>query len=69
MGLTLDRGRYYFILNVPQHLYGKVFGPSGKPARQIRTALKTADKTVAKRKAFELEELKRAEWHLMSLGK
>lgn len=68
MGLTLDRGRYYFVLNVPKELYGKILGPNGTPVRQIRTALKTSDKTVAKRKAFELEELKRAEWQLLALG-
>lgn len=68
MGLTLDRGRYYFVLNVPKHLFGKVLGRSGRPVRQIRQALRTADLSVAKRKAFELEEIKRAEWHLLELG-
>lgn len=68
MGLTLDRGRYYFVLNVPKDLFGKVLGKSGQPVRQIRQALRTADLTVAKRKAFELEELKRAEWQLLALG-
>jgi len=68
MGLTLDRGRYYFVLNVPKHLFGKVLGKSGQPVRQIRQALRTADLTVAKRKAIELEDLKRAEWQLLDLG-
>ena len=68
MGLTLDRGRYYFVLNVPKHLFGKVLGKSGQPVRQIRQALRTADLTVAKRKAIELEGLKRAEWQLLDLG-
>ncbi len=68
MGLTLDRGRYYFVKNVPNHLFGKVLGKSGKPVRQIRQALRTADLSVAKRKAFELEELKTTEWHLLGLG-
>lgn len=68
MGLTLDRGRYYFVMNVPKHLFGRVLGGRGQPVRQIRTALRTADLSVAKRKAFELEELKRAEWSLLSLG-
>lgn len=68
MGLTLDRGRYYFVLNVPQHLFGKVLGKGGRPIRQVRQALRTADLSVAKRKAFELEELKRAEWQLLDLG-
>ena len=68
MGLTLDRGRYYFVKNVPNHLFGKVLGQSGKPVRQIRQALRTADLSVARRKAFELEELKTTEWHLLELG-
>jgi len=68
MGLTLDRGRYYFVLNVPKHLVGKVVGRNGQPIKQVRQALKTADLSVAKRKAFELEELKRAEWHLLDQG-
>lgn len=68
MGLTLDRGRYYFVLNVPKDLLGKVRGKSGQPVRQVRQALRTADLTVAKRKAFELEEIKRAEWQLLALG-
>ncbi|MEL7213268.1 MAG: tyrosine-type recombinase/integrase [Pseudomonadota bacterium] len=68
MGLTLDRGRYYFVMNVPKHLLGKVLGKSGQPVRQVRQALRTADLSVAKRKAFELEELKRSEWHMLELG-
>ncbi|KJZ20078.1 DUF6538 domain-containing protein [Loktanella sp. S4079] len=68
MGLTLDLGRYYFVLNVPKELFGKVVGRNGQPVRQIRQALKTADRSVAKRKAFALEELKRAEWRLLRLG-
>ena len=68
MGLTLDRGRYCFVLNVPKHLMGKVIGRAGQPVRQVRQALRTADLSVAKRTAFELEELKRAEWHLLELG-
>ncbi|MEP1613534.1 MAG: tyrosine-type recombinase/integrase [Roseobacter sp.] len=68
MGLTLDRGRYYFVMNVPKHLFGKVLGKSGQPVRQVRQALRTADLSVAKRKAFELEDLKVAEWHLLELG-
>lgn len=68
MGLTLDRGRYYFVLNVPKHLMGKVIGKTGQPVRQVRQALRTADLSVAKRKAFELEELRRAEWYLLELG-
>ncbi|MEP5968922.1 MAG: hypothetical protein ABJ235_07885, partial [Sulfitobacter pontiacus] len=68
MGLTLDRGRYYFVMNVPNHLFGRVLGKAGQPVRQVRHALRTADLSVAKRKAFELEELKRSEWHLLELG-
>lgn len=33
MGLTLDRGRYYFVLNVPKELYGKILEPNGAPLR------------------------------------
>lgn len=43
MGLTLDRGRYYWVKNVPKHIYGKVLGRHGQPVRQIRQALRTAD--------------------------
>lgn len=68
MGMTLDRGRYYFVMNVPNHLFGCVFGKAGQPVRQVRQALWTADLSVAKRKAFELEELKRSEWHMLELG-
>lgn len=68
MGLTLDRGRYDFVLNVPKHLFGKVRGKSGQPVRQVRQALRTADLSVAKRKAAELEELKYSEWQLLALG-
>ncbi|WP_299737001.1 DUF6538 domain-containing protein [uncultured Roseobacter sp.] len=68
MGLTLGRGRYYFVMNVPKHLFGNVLGKTGQPVRQVRQALRTADLSVAKRKAFELEELKRSEWHLLEMG-
>ena len=68
MGITLDRGRYYFVMNVPKHLFGKVLGKNRQPVKQIRQALQTADLSVAKRKAFELEELKRAEWQFLALG-
>ncbi|WP_299409270.1 hypothetical protein [uncultured Roseobacter sp.] len=68
MGLTLDRGRYYFVMNVPKHLFGKVLGRAGQPVRQVRQALRTADLSVAKRKPFQLEDLKRLEWHLLELG-
>ena len=68
MGLTLDRGRYYCVLNVPKHLYGKVLGRGGQPVRQVRQALRTADKSVAQRKAHEFEAEKRAEWQLLQLG-
>lgn len=46
MGLTLDRGRYYFVLNVPKHLFGRVLGQGGRPVRQVRQALRTADLSV-----------------------
>lgn len=68
MGLTLDRGRYYVVLNVPKRLQGKVLGKSGQPVKQVRQALRTADHSVAKRKAFEFEELKQAEWRLLEMG-
>ena len=68
MGRTLDRGRYYFVLNVPKHLYGKVLGRSGQPVRQVRQALRTADGAVAKRKAFELKDAKPAKWQLLDMG-
>ena len=57
-----------FVLNVPKDLLGKVRGKSGQPVRQVRKALRTVDMTVAKRKAFELEEIKRTEWQLLALG-
>ena len=66
--MTLDRGRYYFVLNVPKHLIGKVLGKGGQSVRQVQQARRTADLSVAKRRAFELEELKRSEWHLLELG-
>ena len=68
MGRTLDRGRYYFVLNVPKHLYGKVLGRSGQPVGQVRQALRTADGAIAKRKAFELQDAKRAKWQLFGHG-
>lgn len=68
MGLTLDRGRYYVVLNLPKHLFGRVLGKTGHPVSQVRAALRTADLSVAKRKAFQFEELKRTEWHLLELG-
>ena len=60
VGLTLDRGRYYFVMNVPKQLCGKVLGNSGQSVRQIRHALRTTEQSAAKRKTFELEELARA---------
>ncbi|MDW3221617.1 MAG: hypothetical protein R8G34_09055 [Paracoccaceae bacterium] len=68
MGLTLDRGRYYFVMNVPNRLFGHVLGKAGQPVRQVRQALRTAYLSMAKRKAFELEELKRSEWHMLEMG-
>ncbi|WP_369077067.1 DUF6538 domain-containing protein [Cognatishimia coralii] len=68
VGITQDRGRYYFVLNVPNHLFGKVLGKSGQPVRQVRQALRTADLSVAKRKAVEVEKRIRTQWHLLELG-
>ncbi len=67
-GSDAGSGRYYSVLNVPKDLYRKVLGKSGQPVRQVRRALRTADLSVAKRKAQEVEDLKLAEWRLLELG-
>ena len=45
-----------------------MLGKSGQPVRQVRQALRTADLSVAKRKAVEVEERIRTQWHLLELG-
>lgn len=68
MGITCDRGRYYFVLRVPKRFKGVVTGQDGKPVSQIRKALRTDSRREAEAKARQMEPAILAQWEALAEG-
>lgn len=68
MGLTLDRGRFYWVKRVPKRYLGLVRGEDGKPVTQVRAALHTDSRAEAVRKAKQVEAARLAEWEALLHG-
>lgn len=68
MGVTLDRGRYYWVKRVPKRYIGLVVGDDGRPVSQVRVALHTDSKSEAAGKAKQVEAARLAEWEALLHG-
>lgn len=68
MGVTCDRGRYYWVKRVPRRYRAVVTGTDGKPVTQVRQALYTDSKAEAARKAAQVEMARLAEWEALLIG-
>ncbi|WP_420344226.1 DUF6538 domain-containing protein [Paenirhodobacter sp.] len=68
MGITKDRGRYYWVKRVPKRFLGIVLGADGKPVSQVRVALHTDSEREARRKAPQVEAQRMAEWAALEAG-
>ncbi|GHE03722.1 integrase [Defluviimonas sp. 20V17] len=68
MGITRDRGRYYFVLRVPKRFEGVVVGKDGKPVSQVRKALFTDSRNEALAKAKQVEAATMAQWEALVAG-
>ncbi len=68
MGITCDRGRYYWLKRVPKRYLGLVLGKDGLPVKQVRQALFTDSPSEAKLKAEQVEKARLAEWEALKAG-
>ncbi|WP_170561437.1 tyrosine-type recombinase/integrase [Ruegeria atlantica] len=68
MGITKDRGRYYWVKRIPKRYAGHVLGEDGKPVTQVRQALHTDSEADAKVKAAQVEAARLAEWEALLVG-
>lgn len=68
MGITCDRGSWYWVKRVPARFRGLVFGADGQPVMQVRQALHTDSRAEALRKAVQVEAERLAEWEAMAAG-
>ncbi|WP_227271213.1 DUF6538 domain-containing protein [Roseobacter weihaiensis] len=68
MGITNDRGRYYFVMRVPKRFKGIVCGKDGKPVSQVRQALHTDSRDEANAKAKQVEAAFLAQWEALAAG-
>lgn len=68
MGVTKDRGRWYWVKRVPRRFAGLVRGTDGKPVKQVRQALHTDSETEARAKAAQIEAARLAEWECLRAG-
>lgn len=68
MGITEDRGRWYWVKRVPKRFLGHVRGADGQPVKQVRQALHTDSEAEAKLKAVQVEAARLAEWEAMRAG-
>ncbi|KPD11169.1 hypothetical protein AN476_16715 [Phaeobacter sp. 11ANDIMAR09] len=66
MGITLDRGRYYWVKRVPKRFSRFVLGATGKPLTHVRQALHTDSLSEAKAKAIQVEAARLAEWEALA---
>ena|GEM_PF-6725249 len=69
MGVVKKRGHYYWVKRVPKRYQGVVFGTDGKPVQQVRQALHTDSKTLALKKATQVEAARIAEWESALQGR
>ncbi len=68
MGITNDRGRYYWVRRVPKRYMSVVCGLDGRPVEQVRAALRTDSESAARKKAVMVEEARIAEWEALRVG-
>lgn len=68
MGITKDRGRWYWVKRVPKRYLGVVLGADGHSVKQVRVALRTDSESEARRKAVAVEEARIAEWEALLSG-
>jgi len=68
VGITEDRGRYYWVKRVPRRYVGLVLGADGQPIRQVRQALHTDSRAEAEMKAAQVEAARIAEWEALAAG-
>lgn len=68
MGITKDRGYYYWVKRVPKRFEGLVLGSDGKPVKQVRQALFTDSRAEAELKAVQIEAARMAEWEAIAAG-
>ncbi len=68
MGITCDRGRWYWVKRIPNRFYGLVLGADGKPVKQVRQALHTADRLEAQIRGSQIEVERLAEWEALAAG-
>lgn len=68
MGITKDRGRYYWVKRVPKRYLGLVCSADGRPVSQVRVALRTDSASEARRKAAAVEVARLAEWEALLQG-
>ncbi len=68
MGITKDRGRYYWVKRVPKRYRDVVVGIDGQPVKQVRVALRTDSASEARKKAVQVEEARIAEWEALLAG-
>ena len=68
MGITCDRGRWYWVKRVPRRFQGLVRGADGRPESQVRQTLHTDSRSEALRKAAQVEAARLAEWEALAAG-
>jgi hypothetical protein len=68
MGITCDRGRWYWVKRVPARYQGVVRGADGHPVSQVRQALHTDSRAEALRKAAKVEAERLAQWEALLAG-
>lgn len=68
MGVTFDRGGWYYVRRVPRHLAGLVTGRSGRAVTQVRLCLHTDSRREALAKAARVEAEITAEWAAIAAG-
>lgn len=68
MGVTFDRGGWYFVKRVPRALAGLVLGRTGRPVGQVRLCLHTDSRREALAKAAQIDASLAAEWAALAAG-
>jgi len=68
MGITCDRGRWYWVKRVPARFRGVVRGADGRAVGQVRQALHTDSRAEALRKAARVEAERLAQWEALLAG-
>ncbi|MGX0901457.1 site-specific recombinase XerD [Roseovarius sp. MBR-79] len=68
MGITCDRGRWYWVKRVPRRYLGLVLGADGRAVQQVRQALHTDSRAEAQVKAAQIEVERLAQWEALRAG-